>query len=1008
MARKITKKRPVKKAVSSKTASPKQADKKKPVPSTSPKSASTQDSRLFIVGIGASAGGLEAIEGFFAKTPSDTHMAFVIVQHLSPEHKSIMGSLLEKYTSMEIMEVQDGMKVQPNCIYLNSPNKEIDILDGTLHLADPSVNRGIRLPIDHFFRSLADDQGERAICIILSGTGSDGTLGLKAIKGAGGMAMVQTEAQAHYDNMPRSAINTGQVDYILGVEQMATELAKYVQHPSIKTPDKLATPTEEMESCLSKIFIQIRAVTGHDFSHYKRNTITRRIQRRMAVHQLDSLANYVRYLQQNNEEVKTLLKDLLITVTNFFRDPDAFGVLEKKVIPALLENRSPDVPIRVWVSGCATGEEAYSLAMLLAEAMENTKKHYQVQVFATDIDEDALNYARAGVYPEAIAADVSMDRLKKFFIKGDKTFKIKKQIREMVVFAVQNLIKDAPFSRLDLVSCRNVLIYMDSVLQKKILPLFCYTLNPDGFMFLGTSESVGDFVSDFSVVDSKWKVFKRKSVELRSPVDNPVLPFSETRMDPVKMDNNNTPRIDTNVRQTAERVLLQDYGSPCVFVNDRYEIVYFHGKTDAFLAQPSGEPSLEILKLAREELRPKLNTLLRKAIQKKKTFVAEGLKIAYRGDYINFDLTVRPLAETTAEGGLAMVIFQPKAFEVPAAVSKKKGKTSTGTVNPRIIALEQELLSMKEYLQTTIEELETSNEELKSTNEELQSTNEELQSTNEELETSREELQSTNEELGTVNAELQNKVNELTATSNDLNNILGSTDIATVFLDNDLCIKRFTPAAKELFSFIDSDTGRPIRHIVHQLKYDDLLKDTEHVLTKLEAVEKELQDSNGHWFLMKILPYRTLDNTIEGVVVTFFNMTSQKQAQLAAEQARIITEGILDTIHEPLLVFDDAIRVISANPAFYKKFQVSQKDTEGTLLYDLGNKQWDIPKLRELLEEVLPKSSELTNFEVTHDFPSVGRKTMLLNARQIFHKSVGTKTVLLAIEDITGKTSKNK
>ena len=984
-----------------KKSAPKRSVKKAAI-SPSKKDASTKD-KTFIVGIGASAGGLEAIEAFFANMPCDSNLAFVIIQHLSPEHKSIMASLLEKYTTMNVMEIQDGMKVQSNCIYLNSPNKEIDILNSTFHLMTPTQTRAVRLPIDHFFRSLANDHGEKAICIILSGTGTDGTLGLKAVKGAGGMTMVQSEAQAHYKNMPQSAIDTGLVDYILNVEQMPSELLKYVQHAYIKRPDKLTKPTEEMESNLGKIFIQIRAVTGHDFSHYKRNTITRRIERRMALNQIDSLTDYIHYLQQNNAEVLTLMKDLLITVTNFFRDKEAFKVLENKVFPVLLENRSPDAAIRIWVPGCATGEEAYSLAILASEAIEKIKKHYRVQIFATDIDQDALEYARAGVYPEAIAADVSMDRLEKFFIKDKETFKVKKQIREMVVFAVQNLIKDAPFSKLDLISCRNVLIYMDSVLQKKVLPLFHYTLNPGGFMFLGTSETVGDFVSDFSLVDSKWKVFKRKTDILKRHAEHPSLPFSDVRTTNLKMDQK-IPFIDSTVRQVAERIILQDYGSPCVFVNDRYEIVYFHGKTDEFLAQPRGEPSIDILKLAREELRPKLSTLLRKVNIQKKTIVEEGLKIPYQGDFITFDVTVRPLAESTGDGGLTMIIFQAKSLNLPASVDNKKMKKSTtDTTNSAINALKRELDSTKEYLHTTIEELETSNEELKSTNEELQSTNEELQSTNEELETSREELQSTNEELETVNAELESKVNELTGTSNDLSNLLGSTEIASLFLDNDLCIKRFTPATKELFSFIDSDIGRPIRHIVHNLKYENLLTDIKQVLKKLGSIEKELQDKNGHWFLIRILPYRTLENVIDGVVITFIDITTQKQAQIVADDSRIFTEGILNTIREPLLVLDDTMHVISANRAFYKMFKVSQEDTDGVLLYELGNKQWNITKLKTLLEEILPKCSELNDFEVTHDFPSIGRKTMRLNARQIFREAMSTRTVLLAFEDITSK-----
>lgn len=1004
-SKKAVKAKQVKKKVPAESKAVKKAIKKTAVgqktvsKSKSAKKVSSKNKAFSIVGIGASAGGLEAIEGFFANTPSDCNVAFVIIQHLSPDYKSIMGSLLEKYTKMKVMVIQDGMKIQPNCIYLNSPTKEVDILNGNLHLTEPDTTRAMRLPIDHFFRSLAADQGEKAVCIVLSGTGTDGTLGLKAIKGAGGMAMVQAEEQARYNNMPRSSIDTGLVDYILPVEKMHTELLKYVRHPYIEAPDELSTADEKFESSLKKIFIQIRAVTGHDFSHYKLNTIRRRIERRMAVHQICSIADYVRYLQQNNLEVEMLFKDMLITVTNFFRDPKAFKVLEEKVIPGLLENRLPDSAIRVWVSGCATGEEAYSIAILLVEAMQKSKKHINVQIFATDIDQDAIEYARQGLYPEAIAADVSMERLSRFFVKEDGTYRIKKHIREMVVFAVQNLIKDAPFSKLDLVSCRNVLIYMDSVLQKKILPLFHYTLNPGGFMFLGTSETIGDFADNFSVIDTKWKIYRRKTATAGTFQEHTALPFYETRPGFEKTDGK-MPHVDAIVRQLAERVILQDYGSPCVFVNDKFDIVYFHGKTDKFLVQPSGEPSFDILKLAREEFRFKLNTMLHKAIKQRKTVVSEGLKIPNDGNFLTFDLTVKPLAEPTVEGGLAMVIFESKVSgSLPEAKNKEK-EILPGEIDPRMISLEQELHSTKEYLHTTIEELETSNEELKSANEELQSTNEELQSTNEELETSREELQSTNEELETVNAELQNKVSELSGANNDLNNLLGSTQIATIFLDNDLCIKRFTPAMKNFFSLIGSDTGRPISDIVHQLKYEGLFEDVKQVLNNLGSVEKELQSKDGKWYFMKILPYRTLENSIDGVVITFFDITFQKQTQLSAENARAINQGILDTVREPLVILDGKMKVISTNQAFYDTFRVSPEETEGKSFYSIGNGQWGIAELKNLLEEILPECSEFKDFKVTHDFPKIGKKTMLLNARQIYRESVGTKTILLAIEEV--------
>ncbi|MHC4105644.1 MAG: CheR family methyltransferase, partial [Planctomycetota bacterium] len=535
-----------------------------------------------VVGIGASAGGLEAIEGFFSYAPPDINIGFVIIQHLAPEHKSIMASLLNKYTKMKVTEIQDGTKVEPNCVYLNPPNKDVAIMNRKLYLLAPTQARGARLPIDHFFRSMSECQGDKSICIVLSGTGTDGTSGLKAIKGAGGMAMAQEETQARYDSMPKSAIDTGLVDYVLPVEKMASQLIKYVKHPYVGGPEKVPKAKEKFEDYMQKIFLLIRSNTGQDFSHYKQNTIRRRIERRMAVHQIAKMSEYVTYLQKNPIEIKTLFKDLLITVTNFFRDTKAFKVLNDKVISTLLESRPRDASIRVWVSGCATGEEAYSVAMLFYEVAQGLKKHFNIQIFATDIDSDAIEYARQGVYPDSIAADVSAERLKRFFIKEENAYQVKKQIREMVVFAIQNLIKDAPFSKLDLVCCRNVLIYMDSTLQKKVLPLFHYTLNPGGFLFLGTSETIGDFSDRFSVVDSKWKIFNRKDAVVDMGIERPVTPFYEPS-EPAGAEKKGVPTA-ANIRQMAERTILQNYAPPCILIDDKHNILYFYGETDKYLA----------------------------------------------------------------------------------------------------------------------------------------------------------------------------------------------------------------------------------------------------------------------------------------------------------------------------------------------------------------------------------------------------------------------------------------
>ncbi|RJQ50319.1 MAG: PAS domain-containing protein [Nitrospiraceae bacterium] len=952
-----------------------------------------------IVGIGASAGGLEAIEGFFGNMPQDTNIAFVVIQHLAPKHKSIMPELLKKHTSMRIFVVEDGMKVEPNCMYLNPPDRDVAVMNQVFHLISPQESQHVRLPIDFFFRSLADEMGDKAICIVLSGTGTDGTLGLKAIKGEGGMTMVQDAIQAKYDGMPRSAISTGLVDFVLPVEKMPGELLKYAKHPYIKSRETDLTPRQDLINTLNKIFFLVRSETGHDFSNYKHNTIRRRIERRMAVHQIETIGKYLRYLQQNTEEVKALDRDMLIGVTNFFRDPAAFEALEKKALPSLLENRTTKAPLRIWTTGCATGEEAYSLAIMFLEAMERLKKHFKIQIFATDIDAEAVESARSGVYPESIAADVSAGRLERFFIKEDSVYKINKQIRDMVVFAVHDLTKDPPFSKLDLVSCRNVMIYMDQVLQKKILPIFHYSLNRGGFLFLGTSESVGGFSDLFSSGDPKWKIFQRKGDLPERAAEYPAMPYAYPLAGMERTDKKVL--RESEIRQMAEKIILEKYSPSSVLINNKYEILYFFGSTERFLTPPAGEPSFSILKMAREDLRYQLSIALHKALKQKKTVVTEGLQIKDDGGLLNVDIVVMPLKENASMGGMTMVIFD--AEKTHRKTTAGKGRKHAGAEDPRFTALEQELKSVREYLQTTIEELETSNEELKSTNEELQSTNEELQSSNEELETSKEEMQSTNEELETINAELQDKLNELKRANDDLSNLLAGTEIGTIFLDRDLCIKRFTPSLTNIFNLIQTDVGRPISDITSKIVYAGVNDDANEVLRTLIRKETVIQTRDGEWFSMNILPYRTLENVIDGVVLTFSNITVVKKKEAEAEEARAFAESIVETVREPLIVLDAEQRVMSANRSFYRMFHVRPEDTVNRIIYDLGNHQWDIPELRKLLNEILPENSTVEDFGVRHDFPEIGPKVMLLNARRIFNKKSGTQMVLLAIEDVTEK-----
>ena len=953
-----------------------------------------------VVGIGASAGGLAAFETFFDNVPPDSGMAFVLVQHLSAERKSILDELVRRHTEIAVSEVEDGVTVQPNHIYIIPPGKDLALLHGQLYLMDQPEKRGLRLPIDYFFRSLAQDQHERAICVVLSGTGSDGTLGLKAVKEEGGMAMAQEPETAEYDGMPRSAIKTGLVDYILPPKEMPQQLISYVDHALGAGRRRVTIPEPENTSALQKIFILLRAQMGHDFSHYKQTTIGRRIERRMAVNQIGNVNIYVRYLRENPLEVEALFRDLLITVTNFFRDPEAFQTLEEEVIPRLLE-KPTDQPVRVWVPGCATGEEAYSIAILLREQMERVKKSHKAQIFATDIDSEAIETARAGVYPDGIAADVSPERLSRFFTQQDSAYHVNKTIRNMLIFAEQNVIGDPPFSRIDLISCRNLLIYLDATLQKQVLPLFHYALRPEGFLFLGTSESIGEFTDLFATVDSKHRIFRRKeSAGARRPLLTfpipPLLDDAAATQTPVSGEGERV-----SARETVERALLQHHTPAGALVDEKGEVLYFHGRTGKYLEPTPGEAALNVLRMAREGLKMELTTALRKARDQEQPVHYRGLRVKTNGEYQPINLTVRPVAKPSSRQDRFLILFEDVAPDEDLEIIEQGSEPAEDSEDKegRITQLERELRAKEEYLQTTVEELETSNEELKSTNEELQSSNEELQSTNEELETAKEETQSINEELRTVNAELEQKVAELSQANSDINNLLAGTDVGVIFLDEQLCIQRFTPAAAEVMNLIQADVGRPVSHITSTLvDYDDLTGDAQQVLDTLAPVEKEVQTEGGDWYLLRIRPYRTQRNVIEGVVLTFIDITALKRAEREVEAARDYAESIVETVREPLVILDADLRVNTANRAFYRAFQVEPEGTKGVLLYELDDGQWDIPELRELLEEILPQEAVLHDYEVRQTFADLGPRTMVLNAREVRQAAGKERLILLAIE----------
>jgi len=866
-----------------------------------------------IVGIGASAGGLAAFEAFFSGMPAgmDPGMAFVLVQHLAPDHESILTDLIRRCTGMQVFEVEDGMVVQPNCIYIIPPNRDMAFLHGTLQLMEPAAPRGQRLPIDFFFRSLAQDQRERAICIVLSGTGSDGTLGVRAIKGEGGMVMAQNPGSTDYDGMPRSAISTGLVDYELPPAEMAPQLIGYVAHAFGKPPRAASASPPKSENVLNKVFILLRAQTGHDFSNYKPSTIQRRIERRMAIHQIDTMDGYLKYLHHTPTEAEALFRDLLIGVTSFFRDPAAFKALEEQVIPKMLGGKPGGGAVRVWSPGCSTGEEAYSIAILLREGMDLLKQTFPVQIFATDLDSQSIASARVGLFPASIATDLSPERLSRFFTAEPDggSYRIHKAIRDMLIFSEQDLIKDPPFSKLDLISCRNLLIYMGGELQKKLIPLFHYALNPGGFLFQGTSETVGDFGDLFTVLDRKAKLYQRKEdahgaqpaalTRVLPPVsgmDSPLQQIPWKAGSPVKQP----------LRELAEQALLRQVVPAGALVNGRGDILYLHGRTGLYLELPPGEAGINnILKMAREGLRRELTTSLHQAAGSNAVVRSQGLRIKTNGDFTRVNLTVSPVTASPAtkpEVPLFLIILEealPVDVAGPGPSLADNGPSTD--IEARVDALKQELQAKEEYLKASNEELETANEELKSSNEEMQSMNEELQSTNEELETSKEELQSVNEELATVNSELQTKVADLTRANNDMNNLLAGTGIGTVFVDHQLRILRFTPAATRIINLIIGDVGRPVGHIVSNLVgYEQLVADVQAVLDTLVPKEREVQTVEGRWYTMRIQLYRTLDNVIEGAVLTFVDITDMKKIQAALQESESLFRELAGSLPQLL------------------------------------------------------------------------------------------------------------
>jgi two-component system CheB/CheR fusion protein len=838
---------------------------------------------LAVVGMVASAGGLDAFKRFFHAMPIDSGMAFVLVPHLDRRHESYMVPLLEKQTAMAVSEAAEGVRVRPDHIYVVPPNKYMRIKDGTLYLSDPPEPSAVQTSLDIFLRSLGEDQQERALCIILSGTGSHGTLGLKAIKANGGMAMVQEPKSAEYDSMPRSAVASGLADFVLPVEEMPAALIKYVR--DFVPEGQAGIAPAGVSPDLSPILALLRARTKLDFRSYRKGMLLRRVQRRMGLSHIERLPEYAKLLRDRPEELKLLSQDLLISVTNFFRDREMFQVLEAQVIPELLREKTADTPLRIWVPGCATGEEAYSIAILFIEQIAATQKACPLQIFATDVDESALAFGRRGVYTGSELTEVGGERAGRFFVRlDDQTYQASKQVRDSVLFASQNILRDAPFSKLDLISCRNLLIYLEPEVQQKVVLLLHFALREGGFLALGPSETVGREIDLFEPVSKKWRIYRRRAGGAAAPRGARVaFPIQASRSNDELRPGlaSALPVPAAGVAELARELLLEDYAPAAALVNRNYEILYFNGPTHRYLRQPGGAPTLDLTALAREGLRPRIRAAVREARRLGRKVILRAPGVQRNGGAVTVRIGVRPVRGAGGGEELLLVTFEDESKQKRATARAASSRAEESTVKQ----LELELKSTREELQSAIEELESSNEELKASNEEAMSMNEELQSANEELETSKEELQSLNEELNSVNTQLQEKLEELESTNNDLANLLSSADIATLFLGADYRIKRFSAAATRLFKLIPGDIGRPIGDLAARFSDPDLHGDVDAVIGELAAREKEVRSEDGRWYLRRITPYRTLDNRIEGVVVAFTEVTQLKN--LEAELRRL-------------------------------------------------------------------------------------------------------------------------
>jgi len=977
------------------------------------KATGTSGDRFPIVALGGSAGALEALQAFLDTLPGTCGMAFVVVTHQHPGRTSLLPELLAKHCALPVLAAAAGQRIEQDHVYVSVPDGQLTIRHGVLQRIK-AARQGRKAgqagaaatahhPIDAFFRALATDQGGRAVAIVLSGTGTDGAVGIKAVKAQSGMVMAQQPEGARFDGMPTSAIATGLVDHVLPPGEMPATLAAYADMRERRVVEPGAAAHTLDEETLAEIFALLRTRTNHDFSGYKRTTLRRRIERRMNIHRLVGGADYVRFLRTRPHEIDLLFREIVISVTSFFRDREAWDSLASGPLVEAVREHPKDREFRAWVAGCATGEEAYTLAIVLCECMLQCGRGINVQIFATDVDSEGIEVARVGRYPSGIESDVPAQLLEKYFVKEQDHYRVSKDIREKVVFALQNVVQDPPFTRLDLVSCRNLLIYMQSGLQRKLLPIFHYALRPGALLFLGTSESLGEFAGEFDTVDGRAKVFRRK----KGPAINGLPDITGYRTAVMRYETTSDgnlpgPEATRELARSVERLLAARYVPPSVIVNDPGRVIYVHGRTGQYLEPAAGVVQNDLLDMAREGLRAPLGDVLRRLSGGEAEEIRSQARVRTNGGFDSVLIEARRIERPESLRGLRLVSFRPPPdvhdtgtrHEAGGERAGKAAPIESGSAGPRIAQLELELEAMRADQQAVVEQLETSNEELQSTNEELQSTNEELQSTNEELETSKEEMESLNEELTTVNAELEAKVHEFVQANDDMQNLLNSTDIATLFLDEQLHIKRFTKEARKLVALRESDVGRPLSELSSTLRYDSLLDDARAVLDTLQPSEAHVQTTAGDWYLMRLVPYRTTENMIDGLVITFIDIAGVKKAEYWQDFFR----RVLDTLPEPIIVVDDALHVVSSNTHFSRLVHVDANQVNGRSLVELGDGEQGGATLEERLRAILERGHIADEPAIEVTFRHSGRR-MSLEPRMLDAEPGGPAMLLLVVRE---------